>query len=374
MINLVWIFLVAILGFPHHRINATNDQQSRPLSGPQEGGNLKLVASITLPASREPMGARLESIAGELYLIDAVGRRIEMVNWKTGERGDWRTLDPSSCSTTQRNYVYAVIMRTRPYIAVLNCNAIELLENKTLRHSQTVAENDDYRIDGFELSPDERLLSVFVNRQGKLATRVYETDNWKLVRELDLDHGHFGPNGRTIMIGFARSKKASSHGAADECGLQFYDINSGQRISEFARSADGNDDVCPRKSGQFLPGQPNRLITDDPLRAAISEWDLSNGKLVQHLSSKIENPGPAPSTESLDISFDGKFAAAVRSRQEWNSEWGTTIWDLTTGTKVYEIALAHSKDPILRARFSTDGNNLVFVYSDRADIYEYRTE
>jgi hypothetical protein len=265
-------------------------------------------------------------------------------------------------------------MRTIPYIAVLNCHAIELLENNTLRQSQTVAENDDYRIDGFELSPDERLLSVFVNRQGKLATRVYETDHWKLVRELSLDHGHFGPNGRTIMIGFARSTKSSSHGAADECGLQFYDINSGQRISEFVRSADGNDDVCPRKSGQFLPGQPNRLITDDPLRAAISEWDLSNGKLVQHLSSNIENPGPAPSTESLDISFDGKFAAAVRSRHEWSSEWGTTIWDLTTGTKVYEIGLVHSTDPIMRARFSTDGNNLVFVYLDRADIYEYRTE
>jgi len=360
--------LVISLNLLHRSGNRTN----APFDEATQRIVLKLVATVPIPPTVGEFTVHLVSSTSELYLTDPVSGRIQKANWKTGARGDWVALDSSRCLAPDTHIYSMKIMKTTPYLLVLNCHRLELLAKSTLAPIRYIAENEDDSVDGFALSLDQRFLSVNVNRQGKHTTRTYRTNDWKILHEWNIEDAYFSPNGLSLVANFARAKNATSY-TGDECGFRFYDANSGQKTSEFVRSAERNDDVCPNGPGYVVPGHPNLLVTDDALRPAVSEWDLSNGKLVQHLESRAVEPGPAPGLESLAISSNGELAMVVRSRREWGMEWGITIWDLTDGEKAYEVPLGRQAAPVMAASFSQDGNYLAFVYSNRVDIYDYKT-
>ncbi len=160
---------------------------------------------------------------------------------------------------------------------------------------------------------------------------------------------------------------------SDKCGLAFYDATIGAEKYEWTRNVYGGDQICPQQPLLFSKLFPDRIITDSFTRTAVVEWDRRTGKLLETLFSEPGN-GPPPSPESVSISYDGRFVAVVRSRSEFYAEYGIVIWDLKLNRAVYEIPLGLHLDPTLRAIFSMDGNQIVFVKSSSAEIYEYEIQ
>jgi len=333
---------------------------------------MKLIASETFPATADPMDVT-PGFSGQddLYLFDSAAGKIQKINWQTGERTNWGTLDPSGCSPLEPHILSVAAIRQSEQLIIQNCGRIELLDKNSLKPIREIANSERHTLHGFNLSPSEKFLVVTAKVERKQSLLVFRTSDWTNVREWDLDDGQIAPDDRTLVTTFARRKNPASL-AADECGFRSYDVNSIRAISEFVRSATENDDVCPDYPGPFVPGQPHFIITTDSLRGGISEWDWTKGLLIQHLVSKVQSTGPPQSVESLSVSSNGQLAAVVTSRREWGLEWGLTIWDLPKGEAVYEVPLGRHPDPILRARFYETVNKLILVHSNRLEIFEYQ--
>jgi WD40 repeat protein len=359
---LVGFTFTSIDGFSSH-LDASPD--------PKTALNLRLVATIPVKISDIHAEVSLESVSGELYLygFDPTVRRS---NWKSEQSADWKTLDLTSCpSPSDASFFNFVPMRTRPYLIVTKCSHLEILDKATLAVVQTLSPPSQFKTSGFEISPDERHIAVNSwKNKDESKTRLYDTADWKLVQEWNLGNGYFVADGQQLASNVYELKSPSSI-VLDVCGVAFYDIQTGQRVSQWTLDTDDPNHVCPEQPLLFPRDGSGHMVTGDFGRSAISAWDSHNGGLLQHLKSKIKTGGPPPWLECISLSHEGNFAAVVWVRTEWSVEFGLTIWDLRTGKAVYELPLPEKRDPVLSVQFSSDGNHVAFVHHDRVEIFEY---
>jgi hypothetical protein len=332
--------------------------------------NMSLIASVKLPSTTEAMSLTPGFGENELYLTDLVSGRVQKINWKTGEQGARSTLDTAGCSSFEPHVSSVATIKRAQQLLVQNCGRIQLLDKDSLIPIREIIDSKQRSLHGFNLSPSEQFLLVGATMGRKQSILAYRTADWTLAREWDFENGSISADDRTYVMTFTRRTNPASF-AADECGFRLYDVNSGQKTAEFVRSSKENDDVCPDYPGPFVPGQPRHMITTDSLRGGISEWDLSNGRLIQHLVSK-RSAGPPPGVESLSISHDGRLLAVVTARRELGVEWGLTIWDLSSGRTVYETPLGRQSDPVMRAYFCGNANELILIHPSRLEVFEYQ--
>jgi WD40 repeat protein len=251
------------------------------------------------------------------------------------------------------------------------CSHIEVREKSTLSLVQTIEPQDQFEIYLFTLSPDERWITVTSRKsRDEWTTRLYDTANWNLLREWDIDNAFFVADGGQLASGF-RQRRTPASRYIDQCGVAFYDINTGQKLLQWIRDMYDDAQACPDWHLFFRGPQSSRMVTSDFGRSAVIEWDAHNGALIQQLGSKIKTVGPAPNDECMSLSYDGNLVAIVWLRTEWGAEYGMTIWDLRTGKAVYELPLPEKRDPVLCVQFSSDGSHIAFVHSDRVEIFEY---
>jgi WD40 repeat protein len=128
---------------------------------------------------------------------------------------------------------------------------------------------------------------------------------------------------------------------------------------------------CPTPPLFFVAGLPSYAITDDFPEVAMSEWDVATGRLIHYFKGETTGPGPAPSTDSLSVSYDGRFVAVVRSRSEGVPDQSVTVWDIPGGHRVYETLAVKEDDPVRSVFFSSDGKYLAFVRPGRVEVYSY---
>jgi hypothetical protein len=331
----------------------------------------KLVATIPIPSTEYNVVANLSSASGVVYLTDIYSGKMFWADWRTKKTGEWVKLDSPGCSPRDIQIQKVYAMKTKPYLLVLNCHRIELLDNKTFLPKNVFPSNTHLIVSGFDVSSDERNLAISIQTNPTAySTLIYQTADWSIVHRWDFGNSYFSPNGTLLATSNFRRKNPSSL-LPDECGLDFYSSTTGQRISGWILDVDKVENHCPNWPIYFPEEKTGTVVTDDVLDSAISEWDTRSGKLIRHLKSTIVSPGPAPDTRSVSISADGSLLAVVRSRAEWKPEYGLDIWDLSIGTSIEKIPLAEQPDPITGAFFSVDGTQVAFVHKDRVEIFEY---
>jgi len=90
------------------------------------------------------------------------------------------------------------------------------------------------------------------------------------------------------------------------------------------------------------------------------------------LQGRYRADSRAPKTVSA--ARNGRLVARTGEVSEipWLSEFPLEIWDLPKARQVYSVPLGLHWNPVLRVRFSPAGNYILFVYSNKARVYEYR--
>ena len=202
-------------------------------------------------------------------------------------------------------------------------------------------------------------------------TRIYETQQWGLIHQWKLSGVSFASENNFLVKTVGRSKSGTSSDR-NECGFQFYNINTGNLVSEWFLRTEDSENACPRLPLIFLPGRTNRVLTLDIVRTAVVEWDTNSHKLVRRFQSKVTNLGPPPGPASWSVSVDGKFFAVVWWRTDGPREFGTSIWDLQTGKVAFAAPVSERNDQIQRVCFSPNGEHLALVHQDRVEVYEFR--
>jgi WD40 repeat protein len=185
-----------------------------------------------------------------------------------------------------------------------------------------------------------------------------------------MNNATFTADGLQVVTLISQRQNPSST-VLDQCGVAFYDVQTGEKISQWVKNVDDPGHVCPGGDLYFRKNHPGHMVTDDFANSAVSEWDMQTGALLQHLPSNVGEGGPPPGTDCMSMSYDGDLVAVVRTRREVGIEYGLTIWNLQTGKTVYEVPLSQQSDPVQCVRFSPDGMHVAFVHSDRVEIYEY---
>jgi WD40 repeat protein len=339
-----------------------------PSQVPNQQFDVKLLWTILLPADRDDIIVDLDSATGDLYIAGRVSGRIRHANWKTKELGDWATLDSTGCKPHELHISQMSPMRSRPYVVAKNCVGVTILDKATFVPVRTINAPDAFETYSFDLSSNEDQVIVISRKSRDVwTTRLYETSSWNFLREWPLNNAQFLPDGKRLATGvYLRSNPSLKDD--DRCGVAFYDVKTGERTSQWSKQMPG---TCPQYRFSFPNGRPGRMVTDDYSQSAISEWDIANGTLLQHLPSNIGPGGPPPVAECISLSYDGTLAAVVRARFEWYAEYGLTVWNLESGKALYELPLGPKTDPVQCIQFSSNGKNIAFVHSDRVEVFEY---
>jgi WD40 repeat protein len=150
-----------------------------------------------------------------------------------------------------------------------------------------------------------------------------------------------------------------------------YDPSSGKMASQVVARTNEENVGCPSFPLYFRASEQSQVIVDDGVQSAVSEWDVATGKLIRYLKDETTGPGPAPYTDSLSLSFDGRLVAVVRSRTEGIPDYSITVWDLSDGKPVYHTLARSVSDPIRGIYFSPYGKIVAFVYRDHVEVYQY---
>lgn len=175
--------------------------------------------------------------------------------------------------------------------------------------------------------------------------------------------------GKNLTTYYSTTEGEASDG---RCGFRLYNSIAGELVSQIVARAESEAVGCPLFPPlYFRASDPTQVIVDDPTHSAISVWDIRTGKLVSQLSEPTTGPGPAPVTDSLSISYDGRLAADVRSRDEGVPNYSVTIWDLSDGKQVYHTLAEAPSDRVRGIFFSPYGKLVAFVYADRAEVCQY---
>lgn len=322
--------------------------------------------------SQDRIDTDFDSTSGELYLWASNSGRILRGNWKTRQIGDWVTLDSTGCSSSLDVHIWEIsAMRSRPYLIVLNCYHIEVLDKTTLARVRIVDTPDQSKVFGFVLSPNEEQLVVTSQEsRDNWTASVYDTTSWTALRKWSINNASFTADGQQVATLIDQRQDPSSR-VFDECGVAFYDVRTGEKVTQWVKSTNDPGHVCPGGNLYFRKDHPGRMVTDDFPNSAVSEWDMQTGALLQHLVSDVGAGGPPPGADCMSLSYDGDLVAIVRTRHEVGTEYGFTIWNLQSGKVVYEIPLKYQDDPVRCVRFSSNGTHIAFVHSDRVEIYEY---
>jgi hypothetical protein len=345
-----------------------------------EALSLKRIATFRVPLGLEPAEVIVDSKANEIYVADLKLGKVLHASLTQSDSGKWVNIDFTGCSGYGAPIDELHLMRMQPYLLVLVCNRILLLDRRSLSLRSVVASGgDQFYFHEFDVSPDEHFIAVTGYEKTKPGTptvtksRVYRLEGESATMLYEASFGdtdaYYTPDGKMLATTYDRG---STPGANEDCGLEFYDTVTGKRIGGWRSTAKSTGGaICPGRPLQFLGQGSDRLITDDVVSPALSVWDVYIGKLLQHLSSKMEHPGPAPTTESLSISADGRLVAVVRFQGEWGAEYGMTIWDLSTGRALKEIPVGLHRQIILGTYFSSSGDQVAFTFMDHVDVYEY---
>ncbi len=334
-------------------------------------GNLKLtqLASVKMASSVGPLGAFVEVSSGIFFIVDSGGRKLSRVDWNLGQEVKWVSLDDRPCSSTHELIDAVYVMKKMPYLLVLYCNRLSVVNKLTLVEERALTGNHGDWLYGLAVSPDENLLTLTSKRKtsNSVSVRVYRTDSWASISSWNapaINKLEFTPDGKLVATVFVRNQDARAL-EASECGMTFYDFASGGVTREWIQSVDAGP--CPGSNFMFLPDNPERIISGNRREGGAAIWDAKMGPLLHKLPVEGYR---VPLW--LSLSHDGMLVAADLRwpRTGTGPEYDLMIWDLTRGKAVYQVP-AEGDDPILSVRFSPEGNYVVFVRSNRVELYEY---
>jgi hypothetical protein len=364
------LHIAILLAFAWTCTSCSNGARAQNITG---AAYLKLVTSFSLHGTRGPITAHLNQADSAVYLIDQGSGRILRADWKTQKSGGWREISSAGCALPHPPVAQIAVLQTQPFLVAVHCGGVGLVDRNSMSSINTFPGKPGFRVERISLSPDEHLLAISIRKDRDHAnTRVYEIQDPSKFHEFAFSQAVFTSDSAVLAAPIYRRSETLGY-QGDKCGIAFYDANSGAEKWEWTRDVYGGDQICPQQPLLFSNLFPDRIITDSFAPTAVAEWGARTGKLLETLHFKT-NDDPAPGTESVSISSDGRFVAVVRSRSEFYHEYGIVIWDLKLSRAVYEIPLGLHWDPTLRATFSVDGNQIAFVKSNRVEVYEYQIQ
>ncbi len=349
---------------------------TEPVS-PQEL-TLKRTAEFHLPRETAHLAANFISGSEYLYLTDLDRGRIIRADWRTGSVGEWVNLDSTGCPDL--GLVQVHVIKTVGLLAVSICDRIELLDATSLSTVKVLSEEKNLDIMGSDLSSDDRSLAVTVRKvlySSAYAhhvhaedpyTIIYDASDWTPGHERPFAYGYYTPDDHYLATVYSTGE---GYASTRECGFRLYDPSSGKLTSQVVARTNEENVGCPSFPLYFRASEPSQIIVDDYVQSAVSEWDIASGKLVRYLQDETTGPGPAPVTDSLSVSHDGRLAAVVRSRDEGVPDYSVTIWDLSDGKPVYHTLARSVSDPVRGIFFSPYGKIVAFVYAGRVEVYQY---
>ncbi len=162
--------------------------------------------------------------------------------------------------------------------------------------------------------------------------------------------------GRVIGLGFtANGAQVSSVGVGG--GVRSWDTKTGSQVRAFDMKHAMDKTVVAPGGKMLASWQHDRLIY---------LWDAVAGKELRRLEPKTHY------VRDMDFSTDGRLlAVAGRSSNEPLAPRAVTIWDVTTGQRLHQLAV---NDNAYSLAFAADGRTLAVGYrSDKVRIWEVTT-
>src|ERR1039458_1242796 len=137
--------------------------QSSVASTPDWVTTLKRVATVPILRTEYRTVANFISPSGDLYLTNLYAGTMSVADWKTNRTGSWVKVGSSTCFPDDFKVQKVYVMKTKPYLLVLSCNQLELLDNRTFLPKNTMPTELGLVASGFDVSPDERYIAISVH-------------------------------------------------------------------------------------------------------------------------------------------------------------------------------------------------------------------
>lgn len=324
------------------------------------------LATISIADAQGPLDAFPEMSSGTIYVADHAQKRVGKVRWQAEGQVSWKPVDATDCVASYEP-IEMIPMASRPYVLLLSCGNLHVLDKSTLDLQRKMSVDQEGWTSSIVLSPNERLLVTRTSRREGVVVQVFRTDDWTKVAtwSANLSTMQFSPDGKHVASVFRRNPDPGAR-RATECGMTFFDLFSGRIDREWFHRI--GDESCPGYVYAFLPNDSTRLLSDNFREGGVSEWDPINGRHLRRLEYEGRRH-----PRWLSVSHDGKLVAAslLWPRSSESPAYSMVIWDLASGKPVYQVPFEITDDPIQRARFSSEGNHILLVRSNRVELYTY---
>jgi WD40 repeat protein len=277
-------------------------------------------------------------------------------DWKTGN--DYWVLDDSNnISLSLRHYQYTRLVDYTPdskYLLITGFNFLifHLLDLQNKSEIQVIIPSWNRLASAFAFAPTGHQVAL---AHGNVID-IWDSDQQKEIQQLNLpkDKTHGGiftmvlpSNRERIIIGSGKF-------------IQLWDCQSITLIKEY-----------PIRSAYLLditlsPDRKQVLSNDDALATL---WDADTGETIKTFSQDVPNPNSFQHIEQVVYAHDGKkilIVNAVYSKEDSGSfpvrDSYMTIWDLTSGNKIYNWNT--NGDGVFFAAFLPSGNKVLTGDSD----------
>ena len=330
---------------------------------------LEIVAEKTLLGTSGEVAVQLDDGLQGFYVADRKDKRVGRIGWEREGQLEWVLLDKTNCSSPLQPIEVMRVLGKWPYVIVLYCDTVVLLDKITLTPVRTFNPNPREWVFSIATSFDGQFIATGSRKETEREdrVRVLRTMDSSIVAEwqgsmLSLQ---FMPDGQHLATVFARNPDSSALRATD-CGVAIYEVSSGKKVVEWTRST--TDPPCPESLFALPPDTSGRLISKNFYQGGMAVWEAKTGRLVRRLAG---GGGRVP--QWISISHDGRFAGADLIRPEDNNgpRYELIVWNIEDGRVVYAVPADGCGDPILDAQFSSQGNYLAVARATSIQLYRY---
>jgi WD40 repeat protein len=122
-----------------------------------------------------------------------------------------------------------------------------------------------------------------------------------------------------------------------------YDLETGRQEQIFPLSDGTTQSIALSGNGRLLAIASQKTV---------AVWDVESAKLVRRFFDPLVVPDRSPFFRHVCLSADGKWLAALGSREN-----GVLLWEVATGEMVAHFA--SEKDPAVSIKFASNGKSLI---------------